>query len=79
MGFCDVKVFVEDYVKVGPVSRVNNCCILKNIGVHKIKLYAGPRRCTETNPFLSALGEALSTIHVFINTHGLIKGCLNED
>ena len=35
--------------------------------------------CTETNPFLSALGEALSTNHVFINTHGLIKGCLNED
>ena len=57
---------------------VKNHCILNNIGVHKVKLYAGPR-FIETNPFLSALGETLSTIHVFINTHGLIKGCLNED
>ena len=61
------------------ISRVKKCCILNNIGVHKIKLYTASWWCIATNPFLLALGGALTTIYSFTNTHSLIKGCLNED
>ena len=66
-------------MKVGPISRVKKCCILNNIGVQKIKLYTAKWWCIATNPFLLALGGALTTIYSFTNTHSLIKGCLNED
>ena len=67
MKCCDAKVFVEEIMHIfhwfigsfGPVSRVKNCCILNNIGVHKLKVYAGTQCCIETNPYWSALGKAL--------------------
>ena len=65
--------------KLGLFQGSRIIAFLTILGFTKLSFMQGHNNVMKQILFCQHWGEALSTIHVFTNTHGLIKGCLNED